>query len=65
MLQSLNKENIMDKWERFGNRKKWQEENKHKLEVDYKDHLNTNYTPTQPASYCSFEDFCIGVWQRL
>jgi len=36
-----------------------------RLKREYDEHMEKNYYEAMPDTYISFDDFCMGQWQRL
>jgi hypothetical protein len=53
---------IMDKWEKYKTYKNWQQENIDSLKRDFDDCRDERIEMIEPPS---FNDYCLGIWQRL
>ena len=54
----------MDKWGIYGTFNKWKNQNYHELRKEYEGGKNCGDS-MRSTDDCSFDDFCIGKWQRL
>ena len=54
----------MEKWEKWGSFANWRDENYVSLAAEYNSDDNKWEQITSIGSF-SFEDFCVGKWQRM
>ena len=52
----------MSKWKEYGSFNKWQSQNENELKSDYD---ACEYERRQLFESPTFDDYCMGVWQRL
>lgn len=55
----------MNKWKEFNSYENWKNQSNFILRQEYDEYIEKNYDWVQPDTYKTFDDFCMGKWQRL
>ena len=56
---------VMGKWREYGSYEAWKDSNHSELKAEHDEYIDKEYDWVMPYKFVSFDDFCMGKWQRI